>query len=41
MSRTVPDFNIPLERRKVYLELFARYGVSHVFAGHYHRNALR
>ncbi|HEV8130956.1 MAG TPA: metallophosphoesterase [Acidobacteriota bacterium] len=32
-------FNIPLERRRTYLELFARYGVSHVFAGHYHRNA--
>ncbi len=36
-----PDqyFNINKERRKVYLDLFAKYKVSHVFAGHYHRNA--
>lgn len=33
-------FNIPLERRRIYLSLFEKYGVSHVFAGHYHRNAL-
>ena len=33
-------FNIPLERRRRYLELFRKFGVSHVFAGHYHRNAL-
>jgi serine/threonine-protein phosphatase CPPED1 len=33
-------FNIPLERRTRYLELFQQYGVTHVFAGHYHRNAL-
>jgi len=25
--------------RKKYLELFAASGVTHVFAGHYHRNA--
>lgn len=37
-----PDqyFNIPLERRRRFLALFREYGVSHVFAGHYHRNAL-
>jgi len=36
-----PDqyFNIPLEARKKYLELLTKYGVHHVFAGHYHRNA--
>ena len=36
-----PDqyFNIPLESRKRYLELFRAHGVTHVFAGHYHRNA--
>lgn len=36
-----PDeyFNISLERRKVYLDLFKKYGVKQVFAGHYHRNA--
>ena len=36
-----PDeyFNISLERRKVYLDLFKKYGVRQVFAGHYHRNA--
>jgi len=36
-----PDeyFNISTDRRKVYLELFKKYGVKHVFAGHYHRNA--
>ena len=32
-------FNIPRETRARYLELFRKYGVSHVFAGHYHRNA--
>lgn len=32
-------FNIPLERRRVYLELFKEYGVRAVFSGHYHRNA--
>ena len=37
-----PDqyFNIPKETRARYLELFRKYGVTHVFAGHYHRNAL-
>lgn len=37
-----PDqyFNIPLERREPLLALFKEYGVRHVFAGHYHRNAL-
>lgn len=32
-------FNIPTERRMRYLELFKRYQVSYIFAGHYHRNA--
>jgi len=32
-------FNINTERRKIYLELFKKYGVKQVFAGHYHRNA--
>lgn len=32
-------FNLPLEPRKRYLELLKRNGVSHVFAGHLHRNA--
>jgi 3',5'-cyclic AMP phosphodiesterase CpdA len=32
-------FNIPLERRKEYLAMLKEAGVSHVFAGHYHRNA--
>ena len=31
-------FNIPRRRREVYLDLFREYGVSAVFAGHYHRN---
>jgi len=37
-----PDqyFNIPKPARARYLELFRQYGVSHVFAGHYHQNAL-
>ncbi len=30
---------IPRARRRIYLDLFRSYGVSHVFAGHYHRNA--
>jgi 3',5'-cyclic AMP phosphodiesterase CpdA len=36
-----PDayFNIPLATRSRYLALFREAGVSHVFAGHYHRNA--
>ncbi len=32
-------FNIPLVRRKKYLDLFAKHGVKYIFAGHYHRNA--
>jgi predicted phosphodiesterase len=36
-----PDqyFNLPLAARREYLDLFKTSGVSHVFAGHYHRNA--
>lgn len=36
-----PDqyFNIPRERRTVYLALFREFGVKSLFAGHYHRNA--
>ena len=36
-----PDqyFNLPLERRRAYLELLKDAGVSHVFAGHVHRNS--
>jgi 3',5'-cyclic AMP phosphodiesterase CpdA len=30
--------NVPLERRKPMLELFHRYGVHYVFAGHTHQN---
>lgn len=32
-------FNIPTATRNKYMELFQKYGVSHIFAGHYHRNA--
>jgi serine/threonine-protein phosphatase CPPED1 len=32
-------FNIPKATRERFLELFRKYGVSYVFAGHYHRNA--
>jgi 3',5'-cyclic AMP phosphodiesterase CpdA len=32
-------FNIDSLTRKTYLDLFAASGVSHIFAGHYHRNA--
>jgi len=32
--------NIPLARRREYLDLFKKYGVSHVFTGHHHRNGL-
>ena len=37
-----PDeyFNIPLERRRGYLDLFRRHGVTALVSGHYHRNAL-
>jgi serine/threonine-protein phosphatase CPPED1 len=36
-----PDqyFNIPAETRRRYLALFHEYGVEHIYAGHYHRNA--
>ncbi|WP_432711707.1 metallophosphoesterase, partial [Pedobacter sp.] len=32
-------FNININTRKKYLDLFAAHQVSHIFAGHYHRNA--
>lgn len=32
-------FNIDIDRRKMYLELFDKYKVRQIFAGHYHRNA--
>lgn len=37
-----PDqyFNLPSTKRRELLDLLTRGGVSHVFAGHYHRNAL-
>ena len=40
-SADEPDqyYNLPLARRREFLDLFARSGVTHVFAGHYHRNA--
>ena len=40
-SADEPDqyYNLPLTRRREFLDLFARSGVTHVFAGHYHRNA--
>jgi 3',5'-cyclic AMP phosphodiesterase CpdA len=36
-----PDqyYNLPLARRREMLDLLERGGVSHVFSGHYHRNA--
>lgn len=39
-SSDEPDqyFNIPLERRRIYLALLKRFGVATIFAGHYHRN---
>ncbi len=33
-------FNIPQERRALYLSLFREAGVRHLFSGHYHRNAV-
>jgi 3',5'-cyclic AMP phosphodiesterase CpdA len=35
-----PDqyFNIPVETRHRYLQLFHEYGVKYIFSGHYHRN---
>jgi serine/threonine-protein phosphatase CPPED1 len=40
-SADEPDqyFNIPTVARKRYLKLLRESGVTHVFAGHYHRNA--
>jgi predicted phosphodiesterase len=40
-SADEPDqyYNLPLATRRAYLDLFRESGVSHVFAGHYHRNA--
>ena len=37
-----PDqyFNLPLVRRRELLDLLEQSGVTHAFAGHYHRNAL-
>ena len=37
-----PDqyFNLPLDKRRQVMKLFAVAGVRYVFAGHYHRNAL-
>ena len=37
-----PDqyYNLPRDRRRVFLDLFRQAGVTHVFAGHYHRNAM-
>lgn len=37
-----PDqyFNLPLSRRRDLLDLLEQSGVTHAFAGHYHRNAL-
>jgi D-aminopeptidase len=32
-------FNLPLDTRRRYLDLFHEFGVEHVYAGHYHRNA--
>ena len=32
-------FNIPTQTRQKHLNIFKEYGVSHIFAGHYHRNA--
>jgi serine/threonine-protein phosphatase CPPED1 len=32
--------NLPLERRGPMLELFRRYGIRHVFAGHTHKNVV-
>lgn len=32
-------FNIPTATREKHMALFKEYGVSHIFAGHYHRNA--
>jgi 3',5'-cyclic AMP phosphodiesterase CpdA len=36
-----PDqyFNVPKQTRARYLAMFHEYGVRHIYAGHYHRNA--
>ena len=41
-SADEPDqyFNIPLQRRVPQLALFHEFGVTHLFSGHYHRNAI-
>jgi 3',5'-cyclic AMP phosphodiesterase CpdA len=41
-SAEEPDeyFNIPRARRSLYLELFHKAGVKHLFSGHYHRSAV-
>lgn len=33
-------FNIPKQKRQVYLDLFRKYGIKTVFAGHLHQNKL-
>jgi len=33
------SFNIPLEQRRDYLDLFHKYGIHYIFAGHLHKNA--
>jgi 3',5'-cyclic AMP phosphodiesterase CpdA len=40
-SADEPDqyYNLPLARRREFLDLFVKSGVTHVFAGHYHRNS--
>src|SRR5258708_1070335 len=38
-GETEQYFNIPLDARRRYLALLHEYGVEHVYAGHYHRNA--
>jgi hypothetical protein len=41
MRADEPDqyYNLPLARRREFLDLFVKSGVTHVFAGHYHRNS--
>jgi predicted phosphodiesterase len=31
-------FNIEPKKRKMYLDLYKKYNVKHIFVGHYHRN---
>jgi 3',5'-cyclic AMP phosphodiesterase CpdA len=33
-------FNIPLARRRTYLDLFHKHGIKHIFAGHFHKNSI-